>query len=71
MTFDAGLGLIKMPALRLFCPVVLAAERSEPAFAGASALIMRQRMIIVAALSGAAAAGSGAGPLPGFDDVMQ
>lgn len=67
----AGLVLGQVPARCLFAAMVLAAERGAVAFAGAAALVERRRVVDVTESRGAAATRSGAGPLPGLDQVSQ
>ena len=62
----AGLGLAEVPAGCLLGRVVSLAKRREVAFARASALVKRDRMVIIAAPGGPPAAREAAGPVPGF-----
>ena len=64
-------GLEQTPALSLFGLMIPSAERREVAFAGSAALIVGQRMVVVAALRRAVAVRSRAGSLPGLHDVVQ
>ena len=63
--------LLKVPALGLFGPVVVAAEGGHVAFARAAALVPRGGVVQVAAGRGAAAAGRGAGGAASADQVDQ
>ena len=60
-----------MPSWRLLGLVVGSAERAAIAFARASALIGRDRMILIGMLSWPSAAGIAAGSLPNVDQVAE
>ena len=68
---DAGRGLVETPAPALFGLVMPSAKRRQIAFTRSSALVVRQRVVIVALSGDAPAARERAGPLPDLDDVMQ
>ena len=64
-------GLEQAPALSLFSLVIPPAKGREVAFARSAALVVGQRMVVVAALRRAVAVGSRTGPLPRLHDVVQ
>ena len=68
---DSRLGLVKPPALGLFCLVMPSAQAGKVALAGPPALAVRDRVILVAARSRIAAAGEPAGALANVDKVPQ
>ena len=68
---DARFRLRQPPAFRLFCAVVVPAERSKIALAGEPALIPRDRVVQVTAGGGTAAAWRGAGSGAGPDEVLE
>jgi len=67
----AGLGLAELPAGCLLGRVMPSAQRGQIAFAGAPALVIRHRVVIVAPPGGPPAAREAAGPVPGLDQVPQ
>src|ERR1700722_13694292 len=68
---DAGFGLLELPALGLFAPVMMPAQGREVAFAGQAALVPGGGVVQVAADRGTAAAGRGAGGVAGADQVLE
>src|SRR5580704_5620798 len=68
---DAWLGLFEPPALGLFDPVVMPAQRGQVAFARDPAAVPRCRVVQVAVDGGVAAAGCGAGGVAGGDEVAE
>src|SRR5215470_8159653 len=68
---DSRLGLVKPPALGLLCLVMPSAQTGKVALAGPSSLVVRDRVILVAARSRIAAAGEPAGALANVDKVPQ
>jgi hypothetical protein len=67
---NAGLGLVELPTLGLFCPVMAAAKAGEVAFASSAALVVRDRMILVALDGGPATARETARAVAHVDDVL-
>jgi hypothetical protein len=67
---NAGLGLVELPALSLFRPVMAAAKAGEVAFAGSAALVIRDRMVLVALDGRPAAARETARAVAHVDDVL-
>lgn len=68
---DTGLGLFQSPAVGLLGSVMSPAERCQIALACASAPVMGQGVVVIAAVGESAAAGEAAGFLPHLDQVMQ
>ena len=68
---DSWLGLVKPPALGLFSLVMPSAQAGEVAFAGPPVLVVRDRVILVAARCRIAAAGEPTGALADVDHVPQ
>src|SRR5215469_17139778 len=68
---DAGAGLFQGPAVGLLEPMAEPAERGHVALAGQAVLVVRDRVVEVAAGRGAAAAGPGAGEGAGPDQPLQ
>ena len=67
---NAGLRLVELPALSLFCPVMAATQAGQVAFAGAAALVVRDRVVLVALGGWPAAARETACAVAHVDDVM-
>jgi hypothetical protein len=68
---DSWLGLVKPPALGLFRLVMPPAQAGKIAFAGPSALVVRDRVVLVAARRRTAAPGEATVAVADVDDVPQ
>jgi len=68
---DSWLGLVKPPALSLFCLVMPSAQAGKIAFAGPSTLVVRDRVILVAARRRIAAPGEATTAVADVDEVPQ
>ena len=68
---DTRFRLSELPALGLLAPVMMTAQRSEPAFAGEPALVPGEGVVQVAARRGPAAAGCAAPGAAGADQVLE
>jgi hypothetical protein len=68
---NSWLGLVKPPALGLFRLVMPSAQASEIAFTGPSALVVRDRVILVAARRRIAASGKATGAVADVDEMPQ
>src|SRR5215469_1762997 len=66
---NAWLGLVELPPLGLFCSVMAAAKAGEVAFAGSAALVIRDRMVLIALGGWPSAARKTAGAVAHVDDV--
>ena len=67
----AGSDLFQLPALGLFASVVVAAQRSQVAFAGPAALVVRHRVVEVAPRGGPPAPWCAARRMAGLDQVPE
>ena len=67
----AGSDLFQLPALGLFASVMVAAQRSQVAFAGPAALVIRHRVVEVAPSGPPAAPRCAACPMAGLDQVPE
>ena len=68
---NSWLGLVKPPALGLFCLMMPPAKTGKVAFTGSSALVVRDRVILIAARRRITASGEAAGAVADIDDVPQ
>ena len=64
-------GLAELPAGCLLGRVMPAAQGGQIAFAGAAALVVGDRVVVIAPPGGPPAAGERAGPVPVLDQVPQ